>query len=93
MSEANTWATEKGFSERLACMCHLALGMQVVQGEEQMPQPSLEKRLYKAPAGISTKQIFQTFPHRLLDKTLMVASRPVKLEYVKHGWGMAVAKV
>ena len=72
-------------------MDELALGMQVVQAEEDMPETSLEKWFRESLGWIPVEEILPAVPHGLLHQTMMAVIFAVKRENVERCPHMGIA--
>lgn len=64
------------------CVDELALGVQVVEGQEEVPQTALQERFREPPAWVSPEQVLPAVPHGPLDEALVMSPGQVNGEHV-----------
>jgi hypothetical protein len=67
--------------------------MQVVERKENLHEACLEEIFSKSMAWVAIEKIPETIPHRLLDETVMVASKARNGEYIQRFSHIAIVRM
>ena len=74
-------------------MNKLALCVQVVECKENLHKTCLKKIFSESMTRVAIEKVSKTLPHRLLNKTVMVASGTWNGEYIQRSSHMDVARM